>query len=126
MLALTTVTNGRSGHISDPVIDTSKRQIIHAHCVASNKVFGLNGPENPFSIHTHSKDRQGAAVRSIMPEGYMTTTLKIDVCRKNIVFRQAKTVANDPDDWACRTKLCAKPIGDIEKLFTRWDFGWHR
>jgi len=36
-------------------------------------------------------------------------------------------VANDPDDRACRTKLCAEPVGDIEKLFTMWDrWGWHR
>jgi len=39
----------------------------------------------------------------------------------------AKAVANDHDERACRTKLCAEPIGDIEKLFTQWDlWGWHR
>ena len=28
---------------------------------------------------------------------------------------------------ACRTKLCAKPLGDLGKLFTEWDrWGWHR
>ena len=130
MVAFTSMTQGRPGYISDPVIDTSKRQIIYAHCVASNKVFGPEGPENPFSILTHSEDRQGAAVRSILPVGYLTTTLDINQERKEIVFHQAKAVENDPDDRACRTKLCAEPIGDIEKLFTRWGgkngFGWHR
>ena len=34
---------------------------------------------------------------------------------------------DDPDDRACRTKLGAEPVGDIEKLFTQWDqWGWHR
>jgi hypothetical protein len=62
-----------------------------------------------------------------MPIGYLTTTLKTDNDRKEIVFHQAKAVDNDPDDRACRTKLCAEPIGDIEKLFTQWDqWGWHR
>lgn len=130
MVAFTAMTQGRPGYISDPVIDTSKRQIIYAHCVGSNKVFGTKGPENPFSIMTHSEDRQGAAVRSILPVGYLTTTLKIHQAKKEIVFHQAKTVENDFDDRACRTKLCAEPIGDIEKLFTRWGgttgFGWHR
>jgi hypothetical protein len=43
------------------------------------------------------------------------------------LFHQAKAVSNDPDDRACRTKLCAEPIGDIEKLFTMWEKGgWHR
>jgi L-fucose isomerase-like protein len=127
MVAFNTMTQGRPGMISDPVIDTSKRQIIYAHCVAPNKVFGPDGPSNPFTIMTHSEDRQGAAVRSILPPGYMTTTLKIDDKRKEIIFHQARTVDNDPDDRACRTKLCAEPVGDMEKLFTEWDqWGWHR
>jgi hypothetical protein len=127
MLAFTTLTQGRPGYISDPVIDTSKRQIIYAHCVASNKMFGAEGPANPFDIMTHSEDRQGASVRSLLPTGYLTTTLKIDNTRKEIILHQAKAVDNDPDDRACRTKLCAEPVGDIEKLFREWDrWGWHR
>ena len=127
MAAVTALTQGRPGYISDPVIDTAKRRIIYAHCVASNKVFGPEGPTNPFVIMTHSEDRQGASVRSILPTGYMTTTLEILPDRKEILFHQAKTVDNDPDDRACRTKLCAEPLGDMEKLFTMWDrWGWHR
>jgi len=127
MVAFTSMTRGRPGYISDPVIDTSKRQIIYAHCVASNKVFGPEGPANPFSIMTHSEDRQGAAVRSMLPDGYLTTSLNINPERKEILMHQARAVGNDPDDRACRTKLCAEPIGDMEKLFTMWnDWGWHR
>jgi hypothetical protein len=127
MLAFTTMTNGRPGYISDPVIDTSKRQIIYAHCVAPNKAFGPQGSINPFKIMTHSEDRNGASVRSILPVNHMTTTLEIDKDKKEILFHQAIALDNDPDDRACRTKLCAEPIGDIEKLFTMWDkWGWHR
>ena len=127
MLAFSTLTGGRPGFISDPVIDTSKRQIIYAHCVASNKVFGPDGAANPFKIMTHSEDRQGASVRSILPVNYLTTTLEIKNDRKEILLHQAVAVDNDPDDRACRTKLCAEPQGDIEKLFTMWDsWGWHR
>lgn len=127
MLMVTTMTQGRPGYISDPVIDTSKRQIIYAHCVASNKAFGPQGQTNPFTIMTHSEDRQGASVRSILPLGYMTTTVEVDQGRKEILFHQGKSVANDPDDRACRTKIAAEPVGDIEKLFTLWDqWGWHR
>lgn len=127
MLAFTTMTNGRPGYISDPVIDTSKRQIIYAHCVAPNKVFGPQGETNPFRIMTHSEDRNGASVRSILPVNYLTTTLEVDNDKKEILFHQAVALDNDPDDRACRTKLCAEPVGDIEKLFTMWDsWGWHR
>jgi hypothetical protein len=127
MVALTTLTQGRPGYISDPVIDTSKRQIIYAHCVASNRVFGPQGQANPFQILTHSEDRQGASARSLLPTGYLTTTVEILPDRNEILLHQAKAVDNDPDDRACRTKLVAEPIGDIEKLFTQWDqWGWHR
>lgn len=127
MVALTTLTQGRPGYISDPVIDTAKRQIIYAHCVASNRVFGPQGSTNPFQILTHSEDRQGASVRSLLPLGYLTTSVQIEPSRKEFLLHRAKAVGNDPDDRACRTKLCAEPVGDLEKLFAQWDqWGWHR
>jgi len=127
MVAVTTLTRGRPGYISDPVIDTAKRQIIYAHCVASNRALGPDGPANPYQILTHSEDRQGASVRSLLPLGYLTTTLEVDQGRREIVMHQGHAVANDSDDRACRTKLAAEPVGDIEKLFTLWDhWGWHR
>lgn len=127
MVAFTTLTKGRPGYISDPVIDTSKGQIIYAHCVGANKVFGPEGSSNPYTIMTHSEDRQGASIRSVMPVHYMTTTMRVKRDRKEIIFHQARAVGNDPDDRACRTKLCAEPVGDMEKLFTLWDqWGWHR
>ena len=96
MVIGTTLTQGRPGYISDPVIDTSK-------------------------------DRQGASIRSLLPTGYMTTSLEFDQGRKEVLFHRALAVANDPDDRACRTKLCAEPVGDIEKLFRMWDqWSWHR
>jgi hypothetical protein len=127
MVAFTTLTRGRPGYISDPVIDTAKRQIIYAHCVASNRALGPEGPANPYQILTHSEDRQGASVRSLLPLGYLTTTLEVDQGRREILMHQAHAVANDSDDRACRTKLAAEPVGDLERLFTQWDhWGWHR
>ena len=127
MLMINALTDGRPSFISDPVIDTAKRQIIYAHCVAPNKMFGPDGPTNPFAIMTHSEDRQGASVRSVLPLGYMTTTLEIRNPQKEILMHLGKAVDNDPDDRACRTKLAAEPVGDIEKLFSMWDhWGWHR
>jgi len=118
---------GRPGFISDPVMDTSKNQIIYAHCVAPTKVFGPAGPVNACHIRSHSEDRKGAVLRSLLPLGYMTTTLELQVQRKEIVFHQAKAVDNIDEDKACRTKLAGEVKGDIEKLFNEWDrWGWHR
>jgi hypothetical protein len=127
MVLGTILTQGRPGYISDPVMDTAKRQIIYAHCVAHNKAFGPSGMTNSFEILTHSEDRKGASVRSVLPTAYMTTSLQLEPARKEILLHRALAVANDPDDRACRTKLCAEPVGDFEKLFRMWDqWGWHR
>ena len=127
MVVLTAMTQGRPGFISDPVIDTAKRQIIYAHCVASNRAFGPAGEANEFEILTHSEDRQGASLRSMLPVGYMTTTVEFAPERKEILFHQGKSVESVVDDRACRTKLAVDPVGDLEKLFTEWDrWGWHR
>jgi hypothetical protein len=127
MVAMTTLTKGRPGYISDPVMDVATRQIIYAHCVAANKAFGPQGPSNPFTIMTHSEDRAGASLRSTLPLGYMTTTLEMNPVKKEILFHRAKAVANSSDDRACRTKIAGVPVGDFEKLFTEWDqWGWHR
>ncbi len=117
---------GRPGYISDPVIDTSLNRIIYSHCVAPSKVFGPAGRSNPYDIRSHSEDRKGACVRSLMPLGEIVTTLKFDPARKEVVIHQAKAVENIDEDKACRTKLAAE-VSDIEKLMSEWDrWGWHR
>ncbi|MFO7902651.1 MAG: hypothetical protein R6U98_08325 [Pirellulaceae bacterium] len=127
MVALKNLTGGRTGFISDPVLDIAKRQIIYAHCVAHNHAFGPEGKENPIEILTHSEDRQGASVRSLLPTDYMTTTLELAAHRKELLLHRGKSVDNIREDRACRTKLAVEPDGDFEKLFTQWDrFGWHR
>jgi L-fucose isomerase-like protein len=117
---------GRPGYISDPVVDQAKNQIIYAHCVAPNKVYGPNGPANPYHIRSHSEDRKGASVRSLLPVGEITTTLKYHPILKEVVIHQAKAVANIDEDKACRTKLAAE-IRDVNKMVAEWDrHGWHR
>jgi hypothetical protein len=79
------------------------------------------------SVRKEKQDRAGASVRSILPLNYLTTSLQINNTRKEILMHQAVALGNDPDDRACRTKLSAEPVGDIEKLFTMWSaWGWHR
>jgi hypothetical protein len=124
MLLMTYLT-GRPGFISDPVIDTSKNQIIYAHCVAPTKVFGPGGSANPYHIRNHSEDRKGAVVRSLLPLGHMTTTLKFLPQRKEVIIHQGKAVANIDEDKACRTKLAVEGP-DTRKLKDEWAWGWHR
>jgi L-fucose isomerase-like protein len=118
---------GKPGYISDPVIDTVGNRVVYVHCVAPNKVHGPKGPENPYEIRSHAEDRKGAAVRSIMPLGEMTTTLRFSPGKKQVIVHRAKTVENIDDERSCRSKLAAELQGDMEKLWSEWDqWGWHR
>ena len=117
----------RASFASDPVLDTSTNRIIYAHCVAPTKMLGPGGPANPFIIRSHAEDGKGAAIQSLLPVGYMTTSFRFDGGFKSMVIHQAKAVGNVDEPKACRTKLAAEVKGDIEKLFYEWDrFSWHR
>jgi L-fucose isomerase-like protein len=118
---------GAPGFISDPVIDTATNRIVYAHCVAGNRVHGPGGPANPYEIRSHSEDRKGAAVRSLMPTGEVTTTIEFNSDRREMVMHQAVSCGNVDEDKACRTKLAAEVKGDTDRLLGEWDrFGWHR
>ena len=117
---------GRPGYVSDPALDTSKNQICYSHCMAHTKVFGTNGPTNPFRIRTlHNRDPRGCCAQSFMPEGYVTTSFQIYLRSETMVIHQARTTGNLDLDRGCRTQLAGEVQGDIVKLFHHWD-AWHR
>ena len=122
------ILTGRAGYVSDPVLDTSKNQIVYSHCMALTKVFGPQGQTNRFRIRTlHNRDPRGCCAQSFLPEGYMTTTFRTNAAQKKLVIHQAKAVGNLDADRGCRTQLVGEVRGDIGKLFCEWDrFGWHR
>ncbi len=118
---------GRPGYVSDPVIDTATNQIIYAHCVATNKVYGPDGLSNPYIIRSHTEDQKGASVQSLMPTGEIVTTVKVSSINKAFSVHTGKTVANVNDDKACRTKLAAEV--NAEKILNNYHFeifSWHR
>ena len=100
--------NGTPGYVSDPVIDTASNQIIYAHCVATNRVFGPDGLPNPYIIRSHSEDRKGTSIQSIMPLGKVVTTIKVNTLEKAMAIHQGKAVANVEEEKACRTKLAVE------------------
>ena len=118
---------GRPGYVSDPVIDTAANQIIYAHCVATNRVFGPDGPANPFIIRSHAEDGKGASVQSLMPLGETVTSIKVNPREKAFSIHNAGTVANVHDDKGCRTKLAAELDARAVMDNYRFDlFSWHR
>lgn len=115
---------GLAGFISDPVFDTSKSEIIYAHCVAPTKVFGPDGRSNAYALRSHAEDKKGAALQSFLPLGETVTTLETNLREKGVVIHTARTTRNIEEAKACRTKLAAQ--ANVEKLMSNWKWGWHR
>ena len=125
------MTKGRMGYISDPVIDSSRRAMIFAHCVSTRKLLGVTSEALPYEIETHSEDRQGASVRALAPLNYPVTTVQFHFTGNGgtgcVLVQTGRTFSNDPDDRACRTKIVARVTGDYSKMELAWiKFGWHR
>ncbi len=127
MMVFSALTKGRTGYVSDPVLDQPRRAISYAHCVSTRRFFGPQGPEYPFEILTHSEDRMGASVRTFAPIGYPVTTVKINTNARSIAVHTGVIVENDTDDRACRTKIVARVTGDYSLIERFWSkYGWHR
>jgi len=127
MIVFSALSKGRTGFVSDPVLDQSKRQISYAHCVSTRRFYGPEGRQEPFEILTHSEDRKGASVRTFAPIGAPVTTVELNLKRKALTLHTGYVVENDLDDRACRTKIVAHVTGDFSKAELTWtDFGWHR
>jgi len=122
------ILTGRPGFVSDPALDTSKNQIVYAHCVGNTTPFGPEGKSNGYRIRTlHNRDPRGCCSESLLPAGYMTTSFCTNAARKELIFHQAKALGTLDSEYGCRTKLIGEVTGDIGKLFDQWDqFHWHR
>jgi hypothetical protein len=115
----------RPGFVSDPVIDTRTGEIIYAHCVMSNRVFGPKGKTNKYILRTHAEDRKGVSVQSLMPLNEPETTLRVVLGDRVMVIHSGTTSRNVTElNKACRTKLAAK--ADAATLLRNWTRGWHR
>jgi hypothetical protein len=114
----------RPSFISDPVFDSSKQQIIYAHCVAPTKMYGPAGKANPYILRSHAEDNKGAVVQSLLPVGEVVTTIEFNSAEKAMVVHTGKAVANIDEPKACRTKLAAE--AKVEKILSNWRWGWHR
>ena len=135
MLAFSALTGGRTGYVSDPILDMPNRTISYAHCVSTRRYFGPKGPESDFEILTHSEDRKGASVRAFAPVGEPVTTVKFNCQKKMLSLHTGVVTGNDRDDRACRTKIVSRVTGDYSKMELAWcyskaketpGFGWHR
>jgi len=115
----------RPGFVSDPVVDTATNEVIYAHCVMSNRVYGPAGKTNKYVLRTHAEDRLGVSVQSLMPLNAPVTTARVALADRHMMLHSGTTTRNiDEFEKACRTKLAVKT--NAQALLNNWTRGWHR
>ena len=115
---------GLPGFITDPLIDTAKNAVIHAHCVAPTKMRGPSAERLPFSLRSHRDDNRGASLEVFMNQdiGQKVTWAKIANLDTILVTTGEIVEVCDFDDRGCRTQLVAE-VDDARALFANWGGG---
>ncbi len=119
---------GRPGYVSNHTFDSVNNQITYMHCLAPNRLHGVDGPPADYEIVYHGETHLlGASPRVKFPIGEIATTIKISLLNKKIEIRQGKIVDNIIDDKGCVSKMLVE--SDVKKIIENYDwevFGWHR
>ena len=117
---------GRTGFVSDPVIDTSSDQIIYAHCVGCTKMYGPDDSRRcRFSIRSHAEDKMGASVQIYVPAGEELTTVMIYPDGEGpATIHSSRSAGNVGFEEGCRSKLVG--VGNAEAILNNWNGSWHR
>jgi len=115
---------GQPGFITDPLIDTGKNAVIHAHCVAPTKMDGPASQRLPFSIRTHRDDNRGASLEVFMDRDIGRKVTWAKVANLETILVKTGTIVEIPDfdDRGCRTQVVTE-VDDARALFARWGGG---
>jgi hypothetical protein len=122
-LLLTSYT-GKPGFVSDPVFDTSRNEIIHAHCVAATAMEGLGGRSCPYVIRSHMEDNKGVSLQVMMPEEGTVTVGKF-LNAGTFAVSTGEVTGNVNSPRGCRTKIRTR-VADARKMLEGYTGGLHR
>jgi len=115
---------GKPGFITDPVIDTGKGTVIHAHCVAPVAMDGVGGQEEPYVLRSHMEDDKGAVVQVKMRLGQKITMAKL--VGNDMMLLSTGEIIDTPDsDRGCRTQITTR-VKDPRRLLEQYRHGLHR
>ena len=112
------------GFVTDPVFDTSRNEVIHAHCVSATKMKGLNGPSSPYIIRDHLETSEGAVLQVIMPVGDTVTVARF-AGPKKMLMSTGEVTGSEGSDRGCRTQVRTR-VSDAEKWLQNYTAGLHR
>ena len=112
------------GFVTDPVFDTSRNEVIHAHCVSATKLKGPNGPASPYIIRNHLETNEGAVLQVTMPVGDTVTVAKF-ADPKKMLITTGEVTGSEGSDRGCRSQVRTR-VSDAEKWLENYSAGLHR
>jgi L-fucose isomerase-like protein len=115
---LVTSFSGAPGFVSDPVFDTSRNEVIHAHCVCATRVRGVGGEAFPYIVRTHLEDHKGVSMQVLAPAGGPVTLARFAGARR-MLLSTGEALGNVDDERGCRTKIRTR-VSDARKLLRNW------
>lgn len=121
---LVTSYSGMPGFVSDPTFDTSRNEVIHAHCVSATRLRGFAAAPSPYTLRTHMEDEKGVSLQVEMPVRETITCGKFSNPRTFLVST-GEVTSNLDDRRGCRTKIVTK-VADARKFAEGYTGGLHR
>jgi hypothetical protein len=113
---------GVPGFISDPLFDTSRNAVIHAHCTSTTKLDGPTGTRAPFLIRTQCDSNQGVSLEVQMRVGQEITCAKL-VNLDTMLISTGKIVElTDFHDRGCRTQITTE-VANAKDMVHNWGGG---
>jgi len=113
---------GAPGFISDPLFDTSRNAVIHAHCTSTTKLDGPRGPRAPFLIRTQCDSNQGVSLEVQMRVGQGITCAKL-VNLDTMLISAGKIIElTDFHDRGCRTQITTE-VANAGNMVHNWGSG---
>mgnify|MGYP000318299398 CR=1 FL=1 len=104
----------RPGFTGGAIFDCATGSVIYHLCAAPYKMYGPNGPANPYIIRSHGESHLSATIQSIMPPGERVTVILIIPEKRLLIMHQGITAGNLIEEKWCRNKLVIK--ANIEKI----------
>ncbi len=113
---------GVPGFISDPLFDTSKNAVIHAHCTSVTKLDGPGGQRAPFLIRTQCDSNAGVSLEVQMRVGQEITCAKLANLDTMLISTGKIIELTDFHDRGCRTQITTE-VPDARKMAHDWGSG---
>ncbi|MEK7751364.1 MAG: hypothetical protein AAB654_05570 [Acidobacteriota bacterium] len=121
---LITPYSGMPGFVTDPVFDTSRNEVIHAHCVSATRMKGIHGPSSPFILRNHLETAEGAVMQVLVPANETITCARF-VGAKKFLVSTGEVTGNVDSDRGCRTQFRTR-VADAQKMLENYSSGLHR